>query len=283
MKRLTLCFALAALLMAGCNNNDKKEFATTTVGGKQCYVLTYDEETGPWGTTVGLKKTLNVEWPAKGLLSSEAERELMQLCFGDSTSSNINEAARTWLSKPYIYEDDGVAPHVKAVDTLDESHEFCYVNVESSVTHDSALATFVVNTETYAMGAHGFYTADYLTVDLASGNAIHLTDLVADTNLLCEAIARAIQDLEVNRDVRECLYDEFRNADRMPLPANFTIDSARNGITVVYGLYEIQPYACGIPSVELPIFWLSKHVGLTPYAKRLFGPGSYLPDVAESK
>lgn len=282
MKRLTLCLTLATLLLAGCHH-DREEFSTSNVSGKQCYVLTYDEETGPWGNTVGLKKTLNVEWPAKGLLSSEAERELMMLCFGDSTSTNIDKAAKDWMSKPYIYEEDGVAPHVEAVDSLDESHEFCYMNVESSVTHDSALATFVVNTETYAMGAHGFYTADYLTVDLASGNAIHLTDLVVDTNLLCEAIARAIQDLEVNRDVRECLYDEFQNADRMPLPANFTIDSARNGITVIYGLYEIQPYACGIPSVELPIFWLSKHVDLTPYAKRLFGPGSYLPAVAEDK
>ena len=273
MKRHVFYLVLAALVLAGCNR-DKKEF-TTNVSGEQCYVLTYDEELGPWGTSVGLKKSFNVAWPKHGL-NAAAERELMQLCFGDSTSRNIDEAARKWLAKPYIYEDDGEAPHVKTVDTLDESREYCYVNVESTVSRDSALATFVVKTESYGMGAHGFYTADYLTVDRASGRAIHLTDLVADTNLLCEAIARAIQDLEVNRDVRECLFDEFRDADRMPLPRNFVVDSAAGGITVDYGRYEIQPYACGIPSVVLPIFWLSKHVDLTPYAKRLFGPDSYI-------
>ena len=53
---------------------------------------------------------------------------------------------------------------------------------------------------------------------------------------------------------------------------------ARNDITVSYDLYHIQPYACGIPSVVLPIFWLSKHVELTPYAKRLFGPDSYIKE-----
>lgn len=275
MKRLTLCIMLAAVLLAGCNH-DKKEFTTTNFSGQKCYLLTYDEAMGPWGTTMGLKKSYSVAWPEKGLLSAAAERELLQLCFGDSTSANIDKAANAWIAKPYIYEEDGEAPHVEAVDSLDESQEFCYVDIESHVEHDSALATFIVRTEIYAMGAHGFYTADYLTVDLKSGNTIHLTDLVADTNLLCEAIARAIQDLEVNKDLRECLYDEYQNADRMPLPHNFIVDSARNSITVVYGLYEIQPYACGIPSVTLPIFWLSKHVELTPYAKRLFGPDSYI-------
>lgn len=39
---------------------------------------------------------------------------------------------------------------------------------------------------------------------------------------------------------------------------------------------EGTTFACGIQSVVLPIFWLSKHVPLTPYAKRLFGPGSYI-------
>ena len=99
---------------------------------------------------------------------------------------------------------------------------------------------------------------------------------MTDTALLCEAIARAIQDLDVNKDIRECLYEEFGDAERMPNNFNFLIDSARNGIIVEYGLYEIAPYACGIQSVYLPIFWLSKHVPLTAYAKKIFGPDSYI-------
>ena len=272
MRKLPFILTLATLLLAGCHR-DKKEFSTFTIEGKQCYQITYPEELGPWGTTMGLKKSLSLEWPAAGVLTSAAEHELMMLCFGDSTAPNVDDATRAWLAKPYIYEEDGENEHTP-VDTLDENREFSYVHIESTAEHDSTLATFVVNMECYGLGAaHGIYTVDYLTVDLESGNAIHLTDLVTDTSRLCEAVARAIQDLEVNKDVRECLYDEFVDADRMPMPRNFTIDSARNSITVTYSLYDIQPYACGIPSVVLPIFWLSKHVGLTPYAKRLFGPG----------
>ena len=202
----------------------------------------------------------------------------MMLCFGDSSAAHIDASARAWLAKPYLYEEDGENENTP-VDTLDESREFSYVNIESTTEHDSTLATFIVRMECYGLGAaHGIYSVDYLTVDLETGNAIHLTDLVTDTNLLCEAVAHAIQDLEVNKDVRECLFDEFRDVDRMPLPRNFTIDSARTSITVTYSLYDIQPYACGIPSVVLPIYWLSKHVELTPYAKRLFGPGSYIKE-----
>ena len=277
MKRSTLCFALAALLMAGCSHD--KEFTTHSISGTQCYLLTYDEQMGPWGNTLALKKTFEVEWPAKGFLSANAERELIKLCFDDSTSTNVDEAAREWLTKPYIYVDDGVAPNVETVDTLDESREYSYMAVRCNSTHDSSLATFHVGIETFGAGAaHGIYSSHTLTVDLESGNVVRLTDLVSDTNLLCQAIARAIFDLEANKDIRECLFDEYRNADRMPMPASFFVDSARNNITVSYDLYHIQPYACGIPSVVLPIFWLSKHVELTPYAKRLFGPESYIKE-----
>lgn len=276
--RLGFTFALAALLMAGCHH-DNKGFSTTHITGRQCYLLTYNEQMGPQGNTIGLKKVLEVEWPTTGLLSAAAERELMKLCFDDSISTNVDKAAREWLAKPYIYTDDGEAPHVKTVDTLDEICGYSYMAVRSTATHDSALATFTVNTESYGAGAaHGLYSSHTLTVDLESGEVVRLTDLVADTNGLCEAIARAVFDLEANRDVRECLFDEYQGADRMPMPADFFIDSTRNSITVSYDLYHIQPYACGIPSVVLPIFWLSKHVALTPYAKRLFGPDSHLTD-----
>ncbi len=278
MKRLTITLALAALLVTGCHN-DNKEFSTTAINATQCYLLSYDEQMGPWGDTIGLKKVLEVEWPAEGFLSADAERELMKLCFDDSTSAGVDMASRSWLAKPYIYTDDGEAPHVEKVDTLDESSEYSYMAVRCSATHDSTLATFHVGIETFGAGAaHGIYSSHTLTVDLESGNVVRLTDLVSDTNLLCEAIARAIFDLDANRDVRECLFDEYRGADRMPMPASFFIDSARNDITVGYDLYDIQPYACGIPSVVLPIFWLSKHVNLTPYAKRLFGPDSYIKE-----
>jgi hypothetical protein len=279
MKRLTLIFALAALVLAGCkhdkpeNTQDGTAFATRILSGVQCYQVTFDKEKEPWGTDFTTKTDYTLAWPVEGAVTAETERELLQLYFMDSSSVSFDEAARRWLAMPFSYEDEYECER-KPIDAVDENSNYGYMHLESSVTEDSTLAVFIVKTESFVVGAaHGMYSVDYLTVDKSSGSAIHVADLVTDTNLLCEAVARAIQDLDVNKDIRECLFDEFRDAARMPMPDNFVVDSARNSITVVYSLYEIAPYACGIQSVVLPIFWLSKHVPLTPYAKRLFGPG----------
>jgi hypothetical protein len=272
MKRTTLLIALAALLLAGCKH-ETNGFATRTISGEQCYQVIFDKGQAPWGTGFFTKTDYKLEWPVKGAVSAEAERELLLLYFMDSAATNFDEAAKRWLALPFSYEDEYDCER-KPVEAIDENEEYGYMHLESSCTQDSALAVFTVTSESFVVGAaHGMYSVEYLTIDKATGNTIHIDDLVTDTILLCEAVARAIQDLDVNKDIRECLFDEFRDTDRMPMPGNFVVDSARNSIMVLYGLYEITPYCCGIQSVVLPIFWLSKHVPLTPYAKRLFGPG----------
>lgn len=283
MKRLSLCLMIAALLLAGCKHETKElteepssQFTTHTISGEQYYMVTFDKEKAPWGIDFGSKASFMLTWPDKGMVSAEAEHELMLLCFMDSNATNFDEAAQKWLATPFSYEDEMDCER-KPVRELDDTCDYSYMHLESSCTDDSALAVFTIKTESFVFGAaHGMYSVDYLTIDKATGDAIHLTDLVADTNLLCEAIAHAIYDLDVNKETKECLFDEYRDVERMPMPGNFVIDSARNNITVVYALYELTPYACGIQSVVLPIFWLSKHVPLTPYAKRLFGPDSHL-------
>ncbi len=268
MKRTTLLIALAALLLAGCKH-DNKEFKTHTLSGEKCWLQIFDEPYIFDLDTVGVKVTYSLQWPDKGVISPAAERELMFLCFADSNKVNVESAIQGW-----IVED---VNDLQTVESINEEPGYSYLDIRGTCRKDSTLATFIIQTEGFPFGAaHGMYSVDYLTIDKTTGNAIHIADLVVDTNLLCEAIARAIQNLDINKDSRECLFDEFRDADRMPMPGNFIVDSARNNITVVYGLYEIAPYACGIQSVVLPIFWLSKHVALTPYAKRLFGPESYI-------
>ena len=279
MKRLPLIITLAALLLAGCKHGTK-EFSTYTVSGEQCYLQIFDEPFIFDLDTIGTKITYSIVWPQKGMMSNDAVHELQYLYFYDSMANDIADAPDYWMDPNgingwFFYPDE--TAKIIAVDSIDENRGYCYINLEGTCRQDSNLAVFTVCQESFTLGAaHGIHTTDFLTVDIETGNAIHLKDLVADTNLLCEAIAHAIQDLDVNKDTRGCLFDEFINAERMPMPRNFTIDSARNGIIVYYGLYEITPYCCGIQSVVLPIFWLSKHVPLTPYAKRIFGPGSYI-------
>lgn len=274
MKRI-LIIALAALTLAGCNRGNK-EFTTRQMEGSICLYHSEGPD-DPW--PIYEKNSYSVAWPAKGLLTDEALSELMVLCFDDSTSVDVDKAAKHWLKRIWFTDDESLTGQVIDTNTIPDTIEYSYMHIESSCTQDSDFAVFLVRSESYGAGAaHGIYSANTLTVDKHTGRVVHLDDLVTDTNLLCEAVARAIQDLEVNKDVRECLFDEYVDVDRMPMPTDFFIDDSRNSIVVSYGLYHITPYCCGIPSVVLPIFWLSKHVPLTPYAKTVFGPDSHLPE-----
>ncbi|MGX8712056.1 MAG: RsiV family protein [bacterium] len=271
MKQTIFILAVAAVLAVGCKH-ETKEFTTHSLSNMKCYLLTFDEEFFHFGKIVGEENSYSVEWPDEGVVSPAAERELKYLCFGDSASASVEVIADQWLESAASLRELGEGKF-QQVDSLDETvGSYSYFKIESNCLQDNDLATFLVYKESYGIGAaHGLYSVNYLTVDKETGNAVHLADLVADTNLLCEAIAHAIQDLDVNKETRDCLFEEFIDVDLMPMPENFFVDSARNSITVLYGLYEITPYCCGIQSVVLPVFWLSKHAPLTPYAKKLFG------------
>ena len=162
------------------------------------------------------------------------------------------------------------------MDALGIREHYSYGHLASTVTRDSNLVTMLVTSDTYmAYAAHGLYMIDYVVMDLDTKKIVHLNDLV-DTAQLGEVIVRAIEDLEVNKDTRDCMFEEYRTAGRVVVPDNFFIDSTRSVINVVFQQYDITPYACGIQTVSLPIFWLSKHIPLTPYCKELFGPGCSL-------
>ncbi|MBP5326484.1 MAG: DUF3298 domain-containing protein [Bacteroidales bacterium] len=271
MKKAFFLFSLCALLLVACKH-EPKPFTTHDLSGNKYWIAPYtdiDDE------TIGCEGTYAIVWPDKGTISPAAERELILLCFGDSNSDNVDAALNHWLSHPNLIGNS--CESYTPVDSLKNIMTGEMYSLEVKCKTDSNLALFSIRRDEYAYGAiHGLYDVRYLTIDLSSGNVIHISDLVTDTARFRIAIASAIHDLDVNKDVRDCLYEEERDAIIMPEYYNFYIDSARNGIYVEYGIYEIAPYACGIQTIFLPIFWLSKHVPLTPYAKKLFGPDSYI-------
>ena len=273
-------FIIAACLLAiGCNrtnggDNDTiapdsiKTFTTETLTGEQNFLVYSDEEFPFAGNTIGLRNTYNIVWPTEGMMTPEAERELVHIYFCNDKINDLETAASRWINDASFYAEDGAK--VTPVDKIDDSSFYSYFKIESRCEQQDDIATFIIWRENYAVGAaHGLYSSEYVNVDINSGNIIHLNDIV-DTSQLGPVIVRAVEDLSVNSDVQTALYDA--NLKRLPIPADFTIDSTRSTITLVYQVYEIASYAEGIQEIVLPIFWLSKHIPLTPYAKRIFGP-----------
>ena len=279
-KIITLFSIVICLVFTGCRQVTEKDidtskfdsivqFETYRIEGERClvYVNPYVEDEEP----MLVKNQYSVVWPKEGLMTDDALRALMSRYFGEIDATDMESVAEQWLNDVWIL--DNPEAKGKKVDAIDENKNFNYTSVKSECRQDGKIATFIINDEWYGAGAaHGLYATSYLQVEIESGEVIHITDLI-DTTLLGEVIVRAVEDLVVNKDVLENIFDEYKETERLPVPPDFYIDSTRSAITLVYQIYHIAPYACGIQEVVLPIFWLSKHIPLTPYAKRIFGPG----------
>jgi len=274
-KILSLTLILTIVVLTGCGKKNGP-FTTFSISGMRSYMVKTDDPYLPETLNpCGVENSYSLVWPTKGMMTKEAEKELIRQVFADSTSTSVNEASQRWLSNLWLYEDTK-ALETKTVDSVTGKESYTYAHLSNDIKQHDNLVTFITSTETFLAGAaHGLYTVQYLTYDRKAKRVIHLNDLV-DTSKMGKTIVRAIEDLVVNKDISDCMFEEYHKAGKVSVVDNFFIDSTRSTITIVFQQYDIAPYACGLQSVVLPIFWLSKHVELTPYAKKLFGKGSYL-------
>ena len=270
MKRLSIIIALAAALLAGGKAN-AQQFKTITVSDKLCFMSYDDEDFFEDVDSIGVRDSFSIVWPAKGMMTEKAMKELMTYYFhNESGSTDIQRAARNWREQ-VLNEYGG-----NRVDNINEQFPYSEHSMSSTCEQHGKLATFIIHYYNYEVGAaHGLYAEQDVVVDVKTGKIIPLHDLI-DTSNLGRIVARAVQDLVVNSDVQTNLFDEYKEADELPVSTNFFIDSTLSVIYVVYDLYHIAPYCYGLQTIALPVYWLSKYTTLTPYAKRLFGPDSYI-------
>ena len=112
------------------------------------------------------------------------------------------------------------------------------------ISQQNNLATFVIQTYTYAAGAaHGMYHNECVTFDLSTQKRLALTDILKPN---------------VEAKVAEQLYDANANwliqkditRDKLQLSDNYYYGV--NGLVFVYPLYELTSYAEGMPELKLP-------------------------------
>ena len=274
MNRLFILSLIAiSILSTGCSKK-LSTFRTHKMHGECGFIVKTDPKMFDEDQGVGNSYTL--VWPDKGMMTQEAEKELIMQTFGDSTATTADEAAKRFLKNLWLDYDGVKAVSTQILDSIPYGPFCTHCEVSNQLTQDSNLVTFATFTDFYYAGAaHGTYMVEYLTYDREIKRVVHLNDLV-DTSKLSEIVLRAIEDLAVNKDVNDCMFEEYHTAGNVIVPDNFFIDSTRSTINIVFQQYDITPYACGLQTVVMPIFWLSKHVELTPYAKKIFGKGSYL-------
>ncbi len=287
----TLLFFIPIIIISACNNSEEerkakndtssveaetqkevKQFITNKMQGEQNFLITFDDGLYSYFNHAGLTNTYSIVWPAEGMLTPEAEKELMNIYFGKTKATNVDEALKKWVNTPDFYEGEegvGKIEKVKKInDTITEKSSFY---MESICEQDSNLATFTITNDMYMAGAaHGMYNVSFVVIDVAQGTIIHLTDII-DTTGVEKMLIRAVKEITENKGLTDCLYDELLTAKHIPMTTNFTIDKKREKIILQYQVYEIAPYVCGMQEITLPVQWLRKYITFTPYGVELFG------------
>lgn len=151
----------------------------------------------------------------------------------------------------------------------------CAATIGAGVAMDAAgLLVIGMNSSAYTGGAHGSWTIAYLNLDLHTGRALDLDDLLKTP--YADALQRLIVKA-IRRDWKipsgEPLTQGGFNTDDPFIPD--TVEIEPRGLDFVWQLYDIAPYAGGTPDVLVSYADLASLI-------RKHGPLARLSDVAVS-
>ena len=273
---LYVLFVFTFVILAGCGQKSQPE----EVSQEKAFAYTQKEDqrymlTKWQGCDLlddAQHNSYSVPWPEEGMMSVEAQRELLKCYFNDTTSATFEEAAKQWVMTNWYAEDFDVLYENVYQDTVPQESSwgfnFCHLN--GHVEENGNLVLFWYLSSAYMGGAHTINTEGCRVYDRDAAKMVHLEDLF-DMDDFEGVIANAINDLDVNQNVRDNIYIEGdRKRAGVFVPDNYSIDSARTCITLMYQAYDIACGASGPQKVTLPISWLAEQHLLTPYAKSIF-------------
>lgn len=134
-------------------------------------------------------------------------------------------------------------------DNPDEENKFvANVDFELKKNTDSALS-IKVRYYTYSGGAHGFYQDIAYNVDMRTGKFLELMDLFKDNTkykeVIDEEIKRQIAELEKKDEENIGIY----NFKGIKENQNFYLQD--ENLVIYFDLYDITPYATGIPEFSI--------------------------------
>ena len=282
MKKKLIAAAMAILAMATTmsakNNADNNlcQFRNMSVVKNMVYL---DDQYVEDGDTMYISNTFEAFWPEviNGKPCTGLQHALLNGITGTESSEKVHA--------PYTRLDDRTIDEilwpfepsfinrskVKAIDKLPEL-PYGYTSNDVKVKLKDlgkSLVTYEIYTYFYMYhAAHGIYGIWHITYDLDRDRAVALTDIVADTTMLRDAIKYGLKE---NNEID---WDELflPESNILPLPRDFYIEECC--LHAVYQVYEIASYARGM--IDVPVYIYTQdseniHRMFTPYGLELLG------------
>ncbi len=119
----------------------------------------------------------------------------------------------------------------------------------------------------YLGGVHGSYGYTYLIYDVQTGEKLALTDVLSDAEGFLTAAETYVLDYLSCTFEEEELFEDYVETVHSTLYGEPTWYMDAYGITFVFNIYEIAPYATGEICISLPFTEESSYVSFGSYVK----------------
>ena len=296
MRRI-LIFILAALIAAslfGCGSKTEKhliqkpERREDTARETETETETETEQIEvDWSYSLRIDQTGSEYESEDGvhLASVSYERPVLEVVsdvdfYGATPPDEMQEVCDRFNEKlDDIYPDPYSVPEIcesarNLYDQMDENarvsfHTFIEEVTVKNYRIDGDLAEFVIERYGYRGGAHGGATRVGYHFDLKNGEYFTLSDVTDDIDALNAAVAEEII-IQVYKNGEDNYYLSPGYADTINGYKDFNVSLGDDSLTVIFGEYEIGPYAAGIIEFEIPYGIVSRF--LNEDGERLLSP-----------
>lgn len=241
MKNIYILSFIAVLLVA-CG---VPELNTEMV--ERAYSVAFEE-----GGQDSLQIEMALEWPVKGLPPvslQNMQKNLITAIFGKEESApDIDNAFSRYCTREETEYKESITRFM-SISESDETRHFSWSEIKDGrfLEPYNDMQSYRLYTYGYTGGAHGIDTETGLTFSLSSGERLYEKDIF--TNDYKQELSRILTKLlpeAVSADNYEMLFIKELEPNE-----NFYIDP--EGVTYIYGRYEIGPYVSGI--VRITASW----------------------------
>ena len=205
------------------------------------------------GRTDSISISTSVEYPKSGIRRQAREKicdSIARLCYG-TDGNDIETAARQWADSCIAeYRKEGNELMMYLSDNGD-SEPFAALSWERSLNGYIAgehgdIISYIVSTYDFSGGAHGSSAELAFNFNRKSGEIIDEDDIFTEGSAveLSKLLSAHLQS-----DFAEGTYNSLFIKDIEP-NGNFIV--SEEGVTYIYGQYEIGPYYLGIIKLTLP-------------------------------
>jgi hypothetical protein len=150
-----------------------------------------------------------------------------------------------------------------------ENDDYAFVDeVKSSFWQNDHIACITQENYTFSGGAHGYGSRTAATFDMSTGKSVAITDMVSDYAGLCQAVDEEILQ-QIEKKLAElgegAFFSDYPEAVKDWVDRSVFFDD--EGITVVFAVYDIAPYAAGEQAFSMSYEFIAPY--LNDYGRQM--------------